>query len=203
MNLTLSKDLIRISSEIIERAKTKRTACRPDGYGDYEEVDIGPDKWLMDVSERIMAIAKELSKKEHLVSKLLSTSEQLEKILCNLVPQQKTETSNGASVSEKTSDESKRKQAMLIWTNPYSDVIFCQDEETRKNPFENEVEILRDFGHNVDLKTYKRKLTERGYDWCEIMHYNDRSATKICDASDGYVFNHCYSGMKVGDTKVW
>ena len=110
---------------------------------------------------------------------------------------------NGASVSEKTSDESNRKQAMLIWTNPYSDVIFCQDEETRKNPFEKEVEILRDFGHNVDLKTYKQKLTERGYEWCEIMHYNDRSATRICDASDGYVFNHCYSGMKVGDTKVW
>ena len=203
MNLTLSKDLTRISFEIIERAKKKRIACRPDGSEYYEEVEIGPDKWLLDVSERIMAIAKELSKKEHLVSELLSTNEQLEKILCKLVPQQKTETSNGELVSEKTSDESKRKQAVLIWTNPYSDIIFCQEEETCKNPFENEVEILRDFGHNVDLKTYKRKLTEIGYEWCEIMHYNDRSATKICDASDGYVFNHCYEGMKVGDTKVW
>ena len=122
----------------------------------------------------------------------------------NLVRESTPEEQEETPATDKPSGEPKRKQAMIILNDRFPEVIYCQDEETYKNPFEHEVEIVREFGHTISAETYKRKLTEMGYEWCAIMHQGrDHNTTLICDATPGYKFNHAYEGMKVGDIKDW
>ena len=198
---TISADMLKIATQIRERANSHRTAIVPDGYGGYEERDIGPSEWLLGIAAHIETLGQEQAKMDKTVEDLLDIHKQVALKMQNLVRESKSEEQEETPATDKPSGEPKRKQAIIVRYSTCPDVFICQDEETYVDPFQRERDT---FGSTVPLDSYKKALTCHGYEWCEIMHLGrDHNTTLICDATPGYKFHHSYEGMKVGDIKDW